>query len=133
MAFTLPNFNLSVDIYTGPWLTRVLRLSTTGNLAMGKRTAINTLSIDPIDSTTGLSPELLLPPLTDVRDVASSGANLADIVEVPAGSGRWYWVTSVDDIGKGFSNEHRCATLLKIWEGVDSTRFPGLFWPTPIP
>ena len=133
MSFVLPDFSLSVDIYTGPFVGRVLRLTLNGNLAMGKRTALSVLPIDPADSTTGLSPQLLLPAGTDVRDVSCSGAGLADIVDCPSGSGRWYIVTNVDDIGKGYSNEHRVASLLKIYEEVDSVRYPGLHWPTPIP
>jgi hypothetical protein len=52
---------------------------------------------------------LLLPAKTDVRgpqDVRSF-----DMVEVPAGSGRWYSVVFVDDIGRGFANEHRTAGI----------------------
>jgi hypothetical protein len=58
---------------------------------------------------------------TDIRDLNT--ATGYDIVEVPAGTGRLYLVEQVDDVGKGFLNEHRCATLSK-----------GLFtWPSPIP
>jgi hypothetical protein len=133
MSFSLPDFNLICDVYTGPWLTRVLRVSPVCNLAMGRRTAFLTFTIDIVDATQGLSPNLLLPAGTDVRDVSCSGSGNADVIECPAGSGRWYQVVNVDDIGKGFGNEHRCASLVKIYEGVDSVRFAGLFWPTPIP
>jgi hypothetical protein len=53
---------------------------------------------------------LLLPPLSDVRGPQDS-SGFTDVVEVPAGSGRYYGVAAVDDIGKGYSNEHRTASL----------------------
>jgi len=55
---------------------------------------------------------LLLPPLADVRGPQDSVS--ADMVEVPAGSGRWYFVVGVDDIGKGFANEHRSAAIFAL-------------------
>lgn len=55
---------------------------------------------------------LLLPALTDIRGPQDTTS--FDQVEVPAGSGRWYWVAFVDDIGKGWPNEHRTATLFAI-------------------
>lgn len=66
---------------------------------------------------------LLLQAYTDIRGENSVGG--ADTVEVPAGSGRYYTVTWVDDIGKGFSNEHRFACLVQ-----DSPWAPGVI---PIP
>lgn len=53
---------------------------------------------------------LLLPSLTDVR--GPQDVDGEDVVECPQGSGRFYRVTFVDDIGKGYPNEHRTATLL---------------------
>lgn len=77
------------------------------------------------------TPQLLLPAGTDVRDGSTGGE--ADIIEVPAGSGRWYSVMSVDDMGKGFPNEHRFALLHKIYERLNPILFLGANWPTPIP
>lgn len=132
MSFTVPQFPLSVDIYSGPWLSRSLRLSTVGNLAPGRRnfpfpTFDNPNSLIVNDSLT-----LLLPPGTDVRDMHCN-IPFNDLVEVPAGSGRWYGVTLVDDSGKGFPNEHRWALLAKISQRTDATAYAGLFWPSPIP
>lgn len=56
---------------------------------------------------------LLLPPHVDVR-AQQSLDRWPDAVEVPAGSGRWYGVLDVDDIGKGWPNEHRTASLYAI-------------------
>lgn len=52
---------------------------------------------------------LQLPALTDIRGLQDSIKT--DMVECPEGSGRWYMVYSVDDIGKGFENEHRTALM----------------------
>lgn len=67
---------------------------------------------------------ILLPPLTDIRDLNIGGGTSTDTVEVPAGTGRYYRVSNVDDIAKGFPNEHRFAILFKVL---------ALPWPTPIP
>jgi hypothetical protein len=121
MPFVLPVFNLSVKINrassgtAGPG-----DVVTVGNLAWGRR--VN--AAQPFASTTGFaagtSPVLLLPPHTDIRDPFTASG--ADYVEVPSGSGRWYRVYYVDDIGKGFGNEHRAAMLVK-----------QTIWPAPIP
>jgi len=68
---------------------------------------------------------ILLPPLTDIRDSFSTAAGSSrPIVEVPAGSKRYYGVTFVDDIGKGFPNEHRFACIIKL---------NAYAWPEPYP
>lgn len=63
---------------------------------------------------------LVLPKREDIRDGWSNFS--PDIVEVPAGTGRFYRVLYVDDIARGFTNEYRVATLTK--HGT---------WPVPIP
>jgi hypothetical protein len=130
MAFTLPVFNLSLDIYTGPMATRVFRLSVMGNLAWGRRTGVQ-WSQGAIENNaywvSGYM-TLLLPPLTDVR---SQGLYpVADVLEIPSGSGRWYGAQFVDDIGKGFPNEHRGVMLVQLFPGepVGSPQ-----WPMPMP
>lgn len=131
MAFTLPTFVIPVQICDGPWLTRTTRtLGILGNLAIGRRVQQSS-NIDPFENLSFVQPTLLLPAGTDIRDQCCNGTE--DVVEVPAGSGRWYQVIGVDDSGKGFPNEHRIAVLQKIYETVDPVAFPGLFWPTPIP
>lgn len=57
---------------------------------------------------------------TDVQD-AKNGIG-PDSVELPAGTGRFYQAIWVDDIGLGYSNEHRFAEL-----------YPVPAWPTPFP
>jgi len=133
MAFTVPEFPIVCNIYTGPWLGKVLRLSDVPcNLAWGKR--VNALpqinaNADLLDGTPQMT--LLLPALTDVRSTIISGTG--DVVEIPSGSARWYGVLAVDDIGKGFPNEHRGAYVLQISKYVDSIAYAGLTPPVPWP
>lgn len=132
MAFTVPDFNLDVDVYTGPWLAKVFRFTVKGNLALGRRGTVlpDTEGVDEV-IVNGPS-YLLLPPGTDVRDLNCNQPS-NDIVEVPSGSGRWYRIVFVEDSGKGFANEHRVCSIFKASQHVNATIFAGLFWPTPIP
>lgn len=131
MAFTLPTFNLICNIDTVlPGDIHVFRLNSPCNLAMGRRVASEASTAGVLDQS-GLVPILLLPPLTDIRDASCGGFN--DLVECPAGSGRYYIATNVDDVGKGFPNEHRLATLGKIWGFAGNGAGLTLPWPTPIP
>lgn len=131
MSFSLPTFNLDVNIFDGVLPLAPPRLVTVGNLAQGKRySPYNSAAFMGADGLAGPTPLLLLPPLTDVRD--SSCNNLPDIVEVPAGTGRYYQVAMVDDIGKGFPNEHRFAGLVKLFPSSGGI-LTATFWPTPIP
>jgi len=132
MAFTLPEFPLTVHVYNGPWIGKTFRLSTPANLAVGRRVVTDAQFRNVWADTYNGLVNLLFPPGTDVRDTNCNIPN-NDIVEVPAGSGRWYALAYVDDLGKGFPNEHRYAFAYKISEHLDVTRYPGLFWPSPIP
>jgi hypothetical protein len=109
----------------------VLRyISVPCNLALGRR--IQQAGNDYTNQLYGgAAPSLLLPPGTDIRD--DSCVSGRDVVEVPAASGRWYFVSLVDDVGKGFPNEYRIASIGKACQRIDPVLFPGLFWPTPIP
>lgn len=122
MAFSVPNFNLTVNIFSGSsGGGGTPREVTVGNLSMGRRlvaTHENPVG-GPLDVHTYVF--LLLPAFTDVRDAYGISGE-ADIVEVPADSGRKYGVFYVDDVAKGFPNEYRECVLIKS---------PG--WPEPIP
>lgn len=135
MAFSVPAFPLLCDIYTGPWLSKSLRVDDVPcNLAWSKRVNTGlTAGSGPSSAAAQSFMTLLLPAATDIRDNAGLVGATGDIVEVPKGSGRWYGVIYVDDLGKGFANEHRGATILKIYEKVNPTEFAGLAWPVPIP
>lgn len=131
MSFSLPTFNLSVDIYTGPWIGKVFRLNVLGNLAFSRRIQVGeSPSGDPLAEPAHIAPLLLLPPLTDVR--CGFQVLHGDVLEVPHGSGRWYGCRAIEDIGKGFPNEHRCALLGPISQFVNGSAYPGLFWPVPM-
>jgi len=126
MSFTLPTFNLTCNIRTTRATTGAPRVVSPCNLAWGRRAAVHagaTGSNANVQFFEG-GTTLLLPAGTDVRD--SWNATGEDCVEVPAGSGRFYRAWQVDDIGKGFANEHRVVILAKF-------AATGGFWPTPIP
>lgn len=56
-----------------------------------------------------LSRSMYVPKGTDLRTSWFGGTS--DVVELPAGSGRFYNILDVDDIAKGFPNEFRIAAL----------------------
>lgn len=131
MAFVLPQFNLSVDLYTGPWLGKVFRVSVMGNFAFSRRVQQQGQSFPDSSATKGSSQSiLLLPPLTDIRGGVLSGPN--DVIELPSGSGRWYQVFLVEDIGKGFPNEHRAAVVFQISSQANAIDYAGCVWPVPM-
>ena len=120
MSFTVPTFNLTCNIFTPGFLPpNPPRVVANCNLAYGRRFELAGLS-PPVAAVMSL----LLPALTDIRTNYQAGAG-RDFVEVPAGSGRWYLVANVDDIGKGFANEHRCAVIVATAIVVP--------WPVPMP
>jgi hypothetical protein len=63
--------------------------------------------------------KMRVPAGTDLRGNLSTTQR--DLVEVPAGSGRYYEVWVVDDVAKGFFNEYRQGLILAIAQ------------PTPLP
>lgn len=136
MAFTLPDFNLTCDIYTAgspnQFNDKVFRLSSPCNLAFGRRVMVFPGEWAQDNGTGTPSAQLLLPALTDIRDWPGSPSPGPDIVECPAGTGRWYIVLGVDDLGKGFVNEHRYALIAKIGAFFGAA-WAGATWPTPIP
>jgi hypothetical protein len=121
MSFVLPTFNLVCKVWSlgspPPNPPRIASLAC--NLAFGKRvqnpgpTVFN-----------AITPLLLVPAGSDLRWIINGIGN-GDIVECPAGTGRYYSVACVEDIGKGFPNEHRAGFL-------EATRAYG-DWPIPTP
>ena len=119
MAFKLPTFNLQCNIsqpdvvdteaIPDPPYRIVNQIC---QLTYGRRVQVASTGGTANVGLLILSMNLLLPAKVDIRgpqDVVTF-----DMVEVPAGSGRWYRVWGVDDIGKGFANEHRTATILAL-------------------
>lgn len=122
MAYSLPTFNLICDIYTTVvagyppvFATKVLRLAAVPcALVYGRRVNMGvSFTSGGVSAIPQQSMTLLLPALTDIRGFQDS-LLCVDIVEVPSGSGRWYRVPWVDDIGKGYANEHRFALILPV-------------------
>lgn len=121
MAFNVPSFNISCNVWTnGAGPPAAPRLTSLCNLQHARRIFSPSEGGTFVLANPWCSMFLLVPALTDVRD--QSNASGQDIIEVPAASGRMYYCVHVDDVGKGFANEFRCCVLAKL--GV---------WPTPIP
>jgi len=123
MSFVQPNFNLAVNIWragSDP-LTDPPDVTAVGNLSPG-RIVSDTTPTDAFGVAIFGHMWLRLPANTDIQDLKNGIAG--DHVECPAGTGRYYDVQRVDDIGGGFPNEHRFALLSN----------PGFStWPTPFP
>jgi len=119
MAFRLPTFNLTCNIYpmNAPNIPDIPlnppRIADQiCQLTYGRR--VNVASTGGTDEA-GVplqSMNLLLPAGVDIRGPQDTVS--ADMVEVPAGSQRWYWVIFVDDVAKGFGNEHRTAGIFAL-------------------
>lgn len=110
MAYTLPTFIVPVNIWRSA--SSVLDppdVEAVGNMQFGRAvrmTAMETSETLP----SYMVAYLLLPKDTDVRDNLMPGG--ADHVEVPAGSEIFYKVDFVENIARGFTNEHRVAVLV---------------------
>jgi len=132
MAYTLPDFNLTCDILTFDGTNAVFRLSSPCNLAVGRRVSMPAATNNPtVESAALMQMTLLVPAGTDLRDASCNG--WPDVVEVPQGSGRTYFCYGVDDLGKGFPNEHRFGLLWKAWDFPGQVWVGAARWPTPIP
>jgi len=123
MAFVLPSFPIVCDIYDAGIPPPAGPPRIAGQVCQLRAPQANMTVVIPAAGAQS-SVVLLLPPLTDIRDPWNLPINSSDWVEAPAGSGRVYRVSFVDDIAKGFSNEHRFAILIKVM---------GIPWPTPTP
>lgn len=127
MAFNPPTFNLTCNVWHGTSLhPGVLPADITGlacALQHAKKNAydMSLAELEGLPLWTMLT-YLLVPAGSDIRD--QSTATGSDVIECPAGSGRFYMTTNVDDVAKGYPNEYRIAPLLK-WTVI--------MWPTPIP
>lgn len=117
MAYVVPGFNIVCNIWSSgsgpPPIGVAPRISNQPcGLTFGRRANVassggTTLAGVPIQTIS-----LLLPKLTDVRGPQDSVG--PDWVECPALTGRWYQVTFVDDVGKGYANEYRQASLFAV-------------------
>ncbi len=125
MAYYIPEMPLLCSVWTGPgdYTAAAPREEDIAcNLGQGRRVLSSGL-FATADNYPAFASQLLVPAGTDIRGYINSFT--ADWVEVPQGSGRYYYVHQVDDIGKGFDNEHRFAMIVP-------THLYTL-WPTPYP
>lgn len=127
MPYRLPTFNLMCNIWHGVDIESPRNLGTPDvtvscGLQFGRKNA----------GSNSTFVYLLVPALTDVRLSSWYDLSFQEIVECPAGSGRWYWVYNVDDVGKGFANEYRVGTMLTTHIHVGYLD-QSWAWPFPIP
>ena len=146
MAFRLPGFNLNCNIWRSgndvqanpPDIQSACSL-VNGRSGHDVLPAINNATVPLMLSAAtklGNFMSLLVPKLLDIRGTQGGGANLGDAVEVPAGSGRFYIAQWVDDVGKGYLNEHREAMLIQLtlnWLVVFGNPWNVPAWPYPTP
>jgi len=112
-SFNLPQFNLEVGIFTsnsyddGPNISTVgclRRYPSQNNMEQGGSNSQNDYR---------WMMEILLPALTDVRPPCLN-AGLNTFIECPLGARRFYRVLAVDDIAKGYPNEHRFCLVIPV-------------------
>jgi len=118
--YTLPTFNLLCNIKAAPgagWgaaaaaVAPPYRLTNQAcALVYGRRVNLAVTSTTLQLGFPMFTMNLLLPAGTDIRGIQET-TGIVDVVECPAGSGRWYRTAWVDDIGKGWANEHRSAVI----------------------
>lgn len=119
-TYSLPNFNLVAKVWRfGLPLSGPPSVTTVCALTPGQLTAT---ALAKYSAGVGVFGGMwgTFPAATNIQD-AKNGIG-PDSVEIPAGSGRTYQAIWVDDIGGGYSNEHRFAELV-----------PFGTWPTPFP
>lgn len=122
MAFVLPQMPLTCGIWDVNLVPPVVGPDRTVkcNLAWGRRTAVPSTGGTGALGVVLFTMTLLLPARTNIW--GDPGLVACSVVEVPLASGRYYRVAVVDDLGKGFANEHRGAVLVQ-----------ALPWAHPIP
>lgn len=112
MAFVVPQMPLSVNVWSNydqsvdpvpPVIAPSFNVP--GNLAMGRREFQD-------ESGSGYTMYALFPAGTIINDGQVVSPN-EDLVEIPAGTGRYYTVMYADNVGMGFANEHVMAVIMK--------------------
>lgn len=122
MSFALPTFNLLVNVWRFSYAPPDLPILTVnGNLTPGPRSRVGDTARNPASPPSPLM-YLLLPSSTVIYGDVDSLGN-PDMVEVPAGSGRFYTVHFVDNVATGFPNQYVLCELVRI----------GKFPPVPAP
>lgn len=119
MAFHQPNFNLLANVTTCdvPGVPAIpigaIRLPNQPcALVYGKRSANSSSGGTTLPGIPVETINVLFPKGTDVRGPQDTVS--FDMIECPAGTGRWYMCVFLDDIGKGYLNEHRTASVFAL-------------------
>jgi hypothetical protein len=119
MGYTVPSFNLTCAI-TSPDVPGVPGIPTLPPripsqicaLVYGRRVNVMSTGGTSIPGVPIQAINLLLPAGTDIR--GPQDGNSFDMVELPPLSQQWYQVCFVNDVGKGWPNEHRTAALFAL-------------------
>jgi hypothetical protein len=127
VAYNLPTFNLTCNIWHNKGsTTTVFPVVAPPNVTcLCQLRYMRTAAALGSGSTGSWGMLLLVPKGTDVRARRPGGVN-PDLVEAPAGSGRYYICSQTDDIAKGFANEHRAVALAGNIQAANA-------WPQPLP
>jgi hypothetical protein len=126
MAFRVPAFILPCAIWTGPKAGPGPRVVVLATMSPGQRVIVP-VADPPGTFVDRCYSHFLLPKGTDVRGVTVA-YSVGDALEFPQGSGRWYNVTWVEDVAKGFANEYRMAVA---FQNLNVAFAP--VWPQPTP
>lgn len=120
MAFKLPTFNITCNVWHSAsyaphiWPLPAPDLSPPCNLSAARgRNVIPFLVQASGTLNVLLASQLLVGPKTDIRGRTLSGWN-GDLVECPAGSGRFYTIGYVEDVARGFQNEYRMGHMYQV-------------------
>lgn len=132
MGFVIPQFNLTCNVLHDPKIPGdAPSYQVECQISVGEAHAIAHVTDDALASYVHAM-WLRLPFNTDIR--SKNYGTREDYVEVPAWSGRWYRVASVDDFGAGFANEHRFAIVIQdLWRGGPWPNARGPYFPPPPP
>lgn len=138
MGFTTPTFNLPFHLWRQPLTVGGLpRSSGMCNLSVGQRQTLNLdTSVFVTGYVTGVQ-GLMVPAGYDIAGILTDPVSYGeDIVEVPGGSGRFYVVLTVVDVGKGFGNEYRLAVIAQLNQAMilfTGNPWAAPAWPVPTP
>ena len=108
----LPTFNLTCNVWFGQGINAVPMggpdlAGVACQLSPGERVSVGEVA-GP-----GIYMWLMVPPRTNIAgDPRSLLSPNGDLIECPAGSGRYYHLKFVDDVGKGFPNEYRFGLMV---------------------
>jgi hypothetical protein len=114
LSYQLPTFNLDVRLWR--WVNWNLGVPPTAPpdlLFKGQLRLFRTAFMSPNPSSAPVRVALLVAKGTAIQGRYGwfTPTNVPDLVEVPAGTGRYYTVAAVDDVARGFSNEYRFCRL----------------------